>query len=120
MPDVEDIRLLLNKSIEQLYIELGQQLLSPEYRAFPFPKERYMQRAREWLLENRERLRQIICDHDRVKSFMNSSRLEERVLLISAIVDLISSMCSGISPVTVAVLLVKEGLNSLCVNEDKV
>jgi len=114
MSDTENIKSLLEKEIEQLYIDLGRQILSSDYHAFPFPKQRYITKAKNWLAENKVHLKQKICKNEYVKLHMNSNKIEDRVILISAIIDLISSMCIGISPVTVAVLLVKEGINSLC------
>lgn len=65
------------------------------------------------LANARRTLRQRICVDERVKAECAAAG-NPKVLLAAAIVDCIAGAVTGVSPITVAVLLVREGLDSLC------
>jgi hypothetical protein len=69
-----------------------------------------VERARKWFQENTAQFRQVICGSHVVKTYLESERADNRILLVAAIADLIASICTGIAAITVAVMIVKEGL----------
>jgi hypothetical protein len=60
----------------------------------------------------KNKIQPSICTNDTIKQHFNDDH--EKVVLISSVADLVSGLFFEISPITVAVLLVKEGLNSYC------
>ena len=68
----------------------------------------------EVILENAKRtLREQICLAEGVKA-AHATTGNSKVLLVAAIVDCIAGATTGVSPVTVAVLLVTEGIDTFC------
>jgi hypothetical protein len=66
------------------------------------------------ILDNVKRnYRRKICEDERVRK-AHSLTDNSRVLLVSALLDCIGGAITGVSPITVCVLLVKEGLDTLC------
>ena len=66
------------------------------------------------ILENAKRtLRDRICVNENVRKTHDLSA-DSRVQLVAAILDCIAGVVVGVSPITVAVLLVKEGVSNLC------
>lgn len=66
------------------------------------------------ILENAKRsFKQQVCADPKVQSTYRASG-NSKVLLAAAVLDCIAGAVTGVSPITVAVLLVKEGLGSLC------
>ena len=66
------------------------------------------------ILENARRtFRQKICSDERVR-YAHGLAEGSKVQSVAAILDCVSGSISGVSPVTVAVLLVKEGVEALC------
>ncbi|WP_375207701.1 hypothetical protein [Hyphococcus sp.] len=61
-------------------------------------------------------LRVRICTNRRVQTLCGDSATE-KTTLVAAVLDCISGPIIGISPITVSVLLVKEGLNNLCADQ---
>lgn len=57
--------------------------------------------------------RQRICQNERIRT-LHAVTESSRVLLVSALLDCIGGAITGVSPITVCVLLVKEGIDSLC------
>ncbi len=66
------------------------------------------------ILENAKRkLRDQICADTKVHTVHKATE-NSRVLLVAAVLDCIAGAVTGVSPITIAVLLVKEGLETLC------
>jgi hypothetical protein len=66
------------------------------------------------ILENAKRtLRERVCADGRVSEAHRATG-NSRVLLVAAVLDCIAGAVTGVSPITVSVLLVKEGIESLC------
>lgn len=57
--------------------------------------------------------RERICADVKVQAARKYST-HSKVLLVAAVVDCIAGAVTGVSPITVAVLIVREGLDSLC------
>lgn len=66
------------------------------------------------ILENAKRkLRDKLCADDRVRNTYSASD-SSRVLLVAAVLDCVGGAITGVSPLTVAVLLVREGIETVC------
>lgn len=104
---------LLRSSEDELYLALGRQLYGTP--AFPPQSSHLRQMAKQWLAANHEALRQAVCGSKRCKDLAAQDlKTHEQVVLATAIADLISHVTLGVAPVTVAVLLVRQGVHHLC------
>lgn len=110
--DEKEVESLLGQDEKSLYAALGAELIGPQ--AFPTDPGMLIAAARGWLADRKSSIEVAVCLNARVKDLVTNSRKRDRILLVSAVADLISSVVSGVSPVTVSVLLVKEGLETLC------
>ena len=71
--------------------------------------------ARDWLGGKREEIAERVCPNDLVRTLWSrDQKVQDRVTLALAVADLIAGLVIGMSPITVSVLLVKEGLRILC------
>jgi hypothetical protein len=108
-----DIRRLLEAEIGDVYVELGARLPA---RLGLLPSRRELMRdAKLWMSSKRAELAEILCRNESLRR-LSSRRptVQNRILLVTAIMDLITSVVTGVAAATVAVLLVREGLSSLC------
>lgn len=83
-------------------------------REAPAGGKQRAEKARTWLAQNRARLRAMVCPDPTVRRFLSCEATEDKLLLAAAVADLIAGIFANVAPVTVAVLLVKQGLKSLC------
>lgn len=104
---------LLNKDDINLYIQIGQQVHGKS--AFPLHKDVYVQIAKQWLDTRRHKIAETICHNKELKAFAKRDLpTHELVVLVCAIADVISHLTTGVAPLTVAVLLARQGLHTLC------
>ena len=107
------IQKLLDMEIDEIYEELGRQL--QKQSAFPLSRKELIRFGKSWVHSRRSELTEIICESNEIKKLVVSkAKIQNRITLITAIIDLISSLISGIAATTIAVLIVKEGVYSLC------
>jgi hypothetical protein len=112
MPEQADtIETLLQTYEDELLLILGRQI-SARY-AFPPSKQQLREVAEEWFTSHLMDFQETICGNHRVLKLRNNNNLIE---LAAAIADLIVGICTGVSPVTVAVLIIKYGISKLCQN----
>jgi len=109
----EIIQTMLNEDIDKLYIEIGTQV-SPA-AIMPRPTQKIIEIGKEWLSQKKASFKQVICENEQVINLMqNEHSNDKKILLVTAIADLISGICIGVSPFTVSVLLVQLGIDTLC------
>lgn len=109
----QTVRGLLNKNLDELYVELGRELYGGA--AFPSPLGQLGQVARVWLQTKRVEIARVVCPNATVRMLLSDEiSTQDRLILVTAVADLIASVIIEVSPVTVGVLLVKEGLKALC------
>lgn len=118
MTDEELLKASMSKEVDELYLELGKQLASSAQRVIPLPPFRYIQVAKQWLSDHKREIKERVCADSSIKALLSNNRIGDRLVVAAAVCDLISSITVGLSPVTVAVLLVKEGLRTLCEGEE--
>lgn len=97
----------------ELLIKIGMDLAENEMLIAPLSKEALLKKGKNWFEKNYKNFGKTICLNEKVKSFSNYSDTDTPTIL-TAIADLISSICIGVSPFTVAQLILKRGLNTLC------
>jgi len=113
MESVKEIERLMLLDNEELLFELGNEIRG--LGASPAPKRQIVLQAKEWLTANSKQLNNTICNSEKIKFLANKDDSEgDLIMLVSAISDLIFSLFSGISPMTVAILIVREGLLKYC------
>lgn len=106
----QSIEELLRSSEEELLVSIGMEINEGSL-ALPRRRDWLTRSAKRWLKVREDTLRQAICSSDRVRTLVHDS---QDVLLVTAVADLILSICTGVSPITVAALLVRRGISELC------
>jgi len=110
-----DVELLLSKTIDDLYEELGRSLITPDYPSSgSVTKQNAVQRGRSFLSRSLEKLRAKICVDWHFCGKRN--QYGDFQSLAYAIAPLVSSVV-GVPATTamiVAIILIKSGLNKLC------
>lgn len=110
---------LLDLELGELYEKAGEELLGEGAFVSPKTRESIRLAGKRWVDNNKARLVQLICKNENIIKLYNKMedpKGEKKILLVTAIADLIAGVCIGVSPVTVAALLTKEGINKLCPN----
>lgn len=112
--DGSEMSRLLSLSQDELLEEIGEELIRKRLRARLEPRktETAMQRGQEWFEANIGHLERAVCFEPAVRRMVENP--SDNQVLVAALLDLISSIVVGVSPVTVAVLLVKRGVHTLC------
>jgi hypothetical protein len=113
MVDPKVIDDLFSQDIDDIYAEVGSQLVGEQM--FTLPRERLIEIAQRWLGDQRSQIAEKVCPSDIVLLLTSEDpTTQNRILLVTSIADLISSLVFTVSPVTVSVLVIKEGLSLLC------
>jgi hypothetical protein len=113
MRNVRTVDTLLAADEEDLFFALGQELHG--HPAFPIARSDLIQAGRRWFAEKQEVLRQRICGTQLAKVLSDrEGHATDWIPLVASLADLIASAVAGVSPVTVAVLIVKKGIRTLC------
>ena len=97
----------------ELLIKIGMDLAEKEMLIGPLSKQALLEKGQNWFEKNYTNFEKAICLNEKARSFSNSSDTDTATVL-AAIADLISSICIGVPPFTVAQLLLKRGLKVLC------
>lgn len=95
---------------DALLQELGRELV--HYQAIPLTPKQLETIAKKWLQGKRQYISEKICTSNKVYDLANKNSTSKELVL--AICDLIVSIQFGVSPLLVAVLIVKGGLNKIC------
>lgn len=114
---VSDLQTLEPKSVDEIYRIIGDQLLSKTLGADEFSDDEVKEEAISWYDQVESKLRGIICQSRIYAVYVKNPTRWEWVMIAAAIADLIAPTVSDVSPVSVAALIVKKGLDNLC--EDK-
>jgi len=106
----QEILSTLSLCEEEIFEKIGAEISSGQ-DAFPPGKQDIIKIGKRWWTHNRERLVTNVCRSEVIKSVLESG---DELALVSAILDLICGIVTGVSPATVAVLIVKLGLEKVC------
>ena len=110
---IQEIVSTLSLKEEEIFEKIGIEASSVQ-GAFPPSKQELIAIGKRWWTYHKEQLTNSICDSEAVKKAYNSS---DELAVLAAVLDLISGIAIGISPITVAVLLVKLGIDKTCKNK---
>ncbi|MCP4605677.1 MAG: hypothetical protein GY847_35020 [Proteobacteria bacterium] len=100
---------LLDQDLDSLYSILGKGLVGSYVRQPSFTE--LIQIGQIWIESNITTLKEKICGNRKIRQL---SREPDDLILAAAISDLIASVCIGVPPATVSVLLVKRGIEAIC------
>jgi hypothetical protein len=103
----------MNLNKEELFELIGKDLTARQ--AFPLSKDELAERGKNWFIAKIDTFRDVLCSNKNKKYLVEDSGTKTAVLAIS---DLLASVCFGVSPVTVAAILLKIGIRNLCSNDN--
>jgi hypothetical protein len=106
----------LDKSLDELDIEIGRALLKGRLGGKPLPDTEVKATAGRWFASNLQRFRAAVCDNPVIKSHVLHKDAQKRNELFVAISQILH-LLDWISPVPVAPLaarIVNYGLEKLC------
>jgi hypothetical protein len=110
---------LLELSHDELLERLGAEIDKKSPSAKPLSSKEKREVALVWLRNNRERLAKYLCMHPKITPYRESKRAQDRIIVACAVADLLAAMAGIVGPMTVAALLINEGLDTLCSNTFK-
>lgn len=102
----------LKLSTEELHLAIGDSLARTMSGAIPSGPKQKRSISSAWMAGMKEALCEKICPNENIRMLFVDNVGERE--LAAAIIDLISSVVIGISPVLVSCLLVRQGLIHLC------
>lgn len=112
------LKALLNLSEDELLIQIGEQLALPSLGMAGQSERKSIKQAKQWLSENSAKLKEQICNSHVVQIYLTNKKRYDDISLAAAILDLIVDIVIDITPATVAVLIIKKGIASLCSDTD--
>ena len=111
--DLENFKALNGLSEDVLLFNFGLSLESHDFGAGRAARGDIIRRAQVWLSEQKPLLAQRVCSDSRVEALRSKETSDEYDLFV-VICDIIGSMHGGIPVATIAMLLLRMGLNALC------
>jgi hypothetical protein len=102
----------INNATDEMYLEIGKQLVGEHDAALPLTHSQYIERGKKWFEKKISTFQETICNNEPIKKVFTEN--SEEKALIMAIADLIASATMGVSPITVATLVVKIGADKFC------
>ncbi len=106
----EELAALLSLDERQLLLRLSEQVA---LGVGPLDPQRKLAIARAWMDAQQERLRDAVCGDPRVRALRDDASAGD-LELAAAICDLVATIAGGLPTATVAMLLVRRGLDRLC------
>lgn len=113
MSNIEEVENALTKSDEELFTQLGSLPMKGAAGSDP------TQRGREIYGNIKRKLGGYVCAAPNVKEIHSASGSSE-AKIVAAVTDIILAHVAGISAVSVAVLMFREGLGVICADHWKV
>ena len=108
-----DIKPLLLLPEDELLLRIGKEIVGTGARGES--RNSLIRKAEDWLSSCSNDFRDAICSNPDVRAIMTMSPGHDRQLqLATAVSDVLSTILIGIPPFTIAVLLVRVGLDGLC------
>ena len=110
-PNIEQ---LFDLNSDQLYAALGRALAEGRPGMAEQSEEEFREDGRTWLERNRGEIAKRICGSRAVKVYLSSEKARNRILIAASIADMLTSLKWGTGGTVVAVMIVQEGLETLC------
>lgn len=114
MSRYSEIAELLEVDESRLYQRIGTAVLGPSLGMKLPDVTELMAVGKDWFRGHSTALRAAVCGSNFVAAYRSSKRTHDRVLLVAAIADLVASVTGGVTAISVAVLIAKEGLDTFC------
>jgi len=101
---------LLTLSDDDLLASIGESLVGRS--ALPRSRAELIALGRAWFQANLNKIRDVVCPH--APQLLKETNLEK---LVTVIADMLAAAFFSVAPVTVAMLVVRVGLEKLCVSD---
>jgi hypothetical protein len=108
----QNIEELMDEPEESLLALLGAELTGANARQSSRPGR--IEIARRWMNVQTDELQRIVCSSAAVREMSDGTAGRRRLLLIAAVADALLAAHFSVAPVTVAILIVNEGIDSFC------
>jgi hypothetical protein len=105
----------INTSADKLYEDIGRSI-SVGIDLGEVDPEELRERGIRWFAKRKKELQEKVCNGYIAEVVLQEGRSWDQTLLLAAVADLIASLVVGVSPITVAALILKEGLHQFCSN----
>ena len=112
MREQESSRNLQSVNEDDLFLAVGSQLAEAEKFMKPPSVNELIMKGKVWFDLHVERFQSAVCQ-EKVRKLLEG----DEAVLITAIADLIAGIVTGVSPVTVSLLICKKGVRSLCAED---
>jgi hypothetical protein len=106
----EEISALVDLDEDALLVRLAGEVV---LGVGPLDPNRKRSIARSWMEAQRDRLRSAVCGSAQIE-VLRQSASDERIETAAAVADLVAAVTGKLPAATVAMLLVRTGLDSLC------
>jgi len=107
---------VLTKTTEELLEAIGKDITKGR-SVVPLSKKALVDIGRSWFQQNYLKISNHVCNNERIRKLYKDKNIRRRTMLIVALGDLLMGIISGVSPITVSALLMKEGLETVCRNQ---
>jgi hypothetical protein len=104
------IRDAFSNTDEELYLELGR---GNGPSALPSDPRDLIELGKKAFLTQSKRVRVAVCSNPNVRRLSNKNP-DDNVAIAIEVLNVIASLCVSISPIPLAVLLVRKGLRNMC------
>lgn len=109
----EELQILLSRTDDELFLEIAHQLNEPGFYVDKREREEKVAAGRKWFADHKARLAEVVCSSPRVAAWRASAEKSPN-MIFTALADLVAGLVIGVSPFTVAALIMKFGLDRLC------
>lgn len=113
MPDAQ-IESLLEQDLDQILESFGTELEKQHLGARPKSREARINNARRWIEQRRADICRSLSKEPTLVAYICEEKMFGRVEAITAIIDALSGMLTGIALTTVSVIVFKQGIRELC------
>lgn len=100
----------LSLTEEELLGAIGGDLVGPQ--ALPLSPAELVERASRWLQVQQDRIETSICESETLQRFVIDD--SDHYAIVTEIMNLLASLTLPVNPATLAVLLFKKGIKTLC------
>lgn len=104
----------LDYTIDELYVDVGLSLNKGQLDINIQDISLLIENGKIFIEAKLYEISQIICNDKDVIKHIDKEGFDDKEAIVIAIAELISSVITGVSPITVSALIIKKGLGKLC------